>query len=126
GIVRRETVESVVDRSRVFFFFSSRRRHTRCLSDWSSDVCSSDLSSCFERFQDSAHVANGARRGARTVGNVVERLDSDVAGIAVADRKSTRLNSSHLGISYAVFCLKKKKKKKKITINTSLHISQLK
>src|SRR5436853_4190865 len=26
------------------------------------------------------------------------------------DRKSTRLNSSHLGISYAVFCLKKKKK----------------
>src|SRR5262245_65512290 len=30
-----------------------------------------------------------------------------------SDRKSTRLNSSHLGISYAVFCLKKKKKKKK-------------
>src|SRR5262245_63743365 len=29
------------------------------------------------------------------------------------DRKSTRLNSSHLGISYAVFCLKKKKKKQK-------------
>src|SRR5471030_2206235 len=28
-----------------FFFFSSRRRHTRCLSDWSSDVCSSDLPS---------------------------------------------------------------------------------
>src|SRR5438045_5057276 len=27
----------------VCFFFSSRRRHTRCLSDWSSDVCSSDL-----------------------------------------------------------------------------------
>src|SRR5262245_63934867 len=31
------------------------------------------------------------------------------------DRKSTRLNSSHLGISYAVFCLKKKKKKEKKT-----------
>src|SRR5258705_7423511 len=30
------------------------------------------------------------------------------------DRKSTRLNSSHLGISYAVFCLKKKKKKNTI------------
>src|SRR2546429_3819306 len=26
-----------------FFFFSSRRRHTRCSRDWSSDVCSSDL-----------------------------------------------------------------------------------
>src|SRR5262245_50805730 len=32
------------------------------------------------------------------------------------DRKSTRLNSSHLGISYAVFCLKKKKKE-----NTKIH-----
>src|SRR5207245_10848752 len=27
----------------VLFFFSSRRRHTRCYRDWSSDVCSSDL-----------------------------------------------------------------------------------
>src|SRR5207253_8274878 len=32
---------------------------------------------------------------------------------AARDRKSTRLNSSHVAISYAVFCLKKKKKKKK-------------
>src|SRR3712207_8912033 len=31
-------------------------------------------------------------------------------GVAVQDRKSTRLNSSHANISYAVFCLKKKKK----------------
>src|SRR5690242_21623590 len=31
------------------------------------------------------------------------------------DRKSTRLNSSHMSISYAVFCLKKKKKKRKKT-----------
>src|SRR5204862_5299200 len=30
-------------RSGQFFFFSSRRRHTRSLRDWSSDVCSSDL-----------------------------------------------------------------------------------
>src|SRR5207249_5521272 len=33
------------------------------------------------------------------------------------DRKSTRLNSSHVSISYAVFCLKKKKKRKKKTRN---------
>src|SRR5205814_10512130 len=33
------------------------------------------------------------------------------------DRKSTRLNSSHLGISYAVFCLKKKKKYKVIKVS---------
>src|SRR5262245_63590334 len=39
-----------------------------------------------------------------------ERRAHDAAPV---DRKSTRLNSSHLGISYAVFCLKKKKKKQK-------------
>src|SRR3989449_2243498 len=32
-----------------FFFFSSRRRHTRCSRDWSSDVCSSDLV-CYETY----------------------------------------------------------------------------
>src|SRR5258705_9357087 len=33
-----------------------------------------------------------------------------LGGTVGSDRKSTRLNSSHLGISYAVFCLKKKKR----------------
>src|SRR2546426_3855136 len=37
------------------------------------------------------------------------------AGVEHEDRKSTRLNSSHLVISYAVFCLKKKKKQRKQT-----------
>src|SRR2546422_11134175 len=32
----------------VIFFFSSRRRHTRCSRDWSSDVCSSDLWAFYE------------------------------------------------------------------------------
>src|SRR5688572_32297247 len=36
----------------------------------------------------------------------------NTANIGLEDRKSTRLNSSHSQISYAVFCLKKKKKKK--------------
>src|SRR5256885_8418577 len=39
------------------------------------------------------------------------------------DRKSTRLNSSHLVISYAVFCLKKKKKLIQLSSSTSLHRS---
>src|SRR5438094_7083341 len=39
-------------------------------------------------------------------------LDNGAQGIVFPDRKSTRLNSSHRTISYAVFCLKKKKKKK--------------
>src|SRR5436309_9360560 len=36
----------------------------------------------------------------------------NMADLAAEDRKSTRLNSSHVKISYAVFCLKKKKKRK--------------
>src|SRR5437588_9260576 len=39
-------------------------------------------------------------------------VEFDAIGRTYADRKSTRLNSSHTVISYAVFCLKKKKKKK--------------
>src|SRR3989442_7004469 len=38
------------------------------------------------------------------------------------DRKSTRLNSSHVRISYAVFCLKKKKKKKHTSNDTLRHV----
>src|SRR5256885_16840717 len=48
--------------------------------------------------------------GARmTGGDAFHRFGFD--RLAVKDRKSTRLNSSHLVISYAVFCLKKKKKR---------------
>src|SRR2546422_4872731 len=42
----------------VFFFFSSRRRHTRCSRDWSSDVCSSDLSD-LDHDQDRWRFCNG-------------------------------------------------------------------
>src|SRR5256885_10121919 len=50
-------------------------------------------------------------RGVATVVIVVieSRVGEEEGGVA-QDRKSTRLNSSHLVISYAVFCLKKKKK----------------
>src|SRR5688572_31347295 len=43
----------------------------------------------------------------------VDDLEIVDAVVEIQDRKSTRLNSSHSQISYAVFCLKKKKKKKK-------------
>src|SRR5689334_23694176 len=42
------------------------------------------------------------------------------------DRKSTRLNSSHSSISYAVFCLKKKKKKKQIEFDANRRITTIK
>src|SRR5207253_5365045 len=47
------------------------------------------------------------------------------ARAVLRDRKSTRLNSSHVAISYAVFCLKKKKKKKKQTKNTKMNCHQI-
>src|SRR5699024_11917123 len=47
----------------------------------------------------------------------VEILDTDDEG-GYADRKSTRLNSSHVSISYAVFCLKKKKEQRAKTTYT--------
>src|SRR5256885_6607604 len=50
-------------------------------------------------------------RGARPV---PKRGRIGLYHFAILDRKSTRLNSSHLVISYAVFCLKKKKKQKRI------------
>src|SRR3989337_4157005 len=72
------------------FFCQSRRRHTRCYRDWSSDVCSSDLAE---------HEGEAAR-------DVEERREeSNVAREELPDRKSTRLNSSHGSISSAVFCL---------------------
>src|SRR5260221_3281126 len=47
------------DEGLVYFFFSSRRRHTRSLCDWSSDVCSSDLSYPLHRY--SAMITDLAR-----------------------------------------------------------------
>src|ERR1035438_10808069 len=143
-------------------FFSSRRRHTRCLSDWSSDVCSSDLYASTDPsrpFAQQFSIQNVSAytirdiwplcgfgydsgfnlRGLSLAGSMVDRLEpgakttlacsiatgpirTDIdrpvkpfwgAEILVlcflrrgracnVDRKSTRLNSSHLGISYAV------------------------
>src|SRR5262245_64698390 len=47
--------------------------------------------------------------GRHLPGLVALRARPVLPGAAQEDRKSTRLNSSHLGISYAVFCLKKKR-----------------
>src|SRR5256885_9028344 len=49
-------------------------------------------------------------------------LAAAARGAAIRDRKSTRLNSSHLVISYAVFCLKKKKKRTELRRAGTRHI----
>src|SRR5687768_18271347 len=69
------------------------------------------------RSWDAGHVARGGKIShdfvLRNEGSAVLHVRE-----VQADRKSTRLNSSHGYISYAVFCLKKKKKKKIKTKNT--------
>src|SRR5436853_7622533 len=81
-----------------FFFFLMIRRPPRSTLFPYTTLFRSDVQA-----GDPARVL---RRLALTVVEVRRNRDED--------RKSTRLNSSHLGISYAVFCLKKKKKKKQI------------
>src|SRR5262245_65338654 len=59
-----------------------------------------------------ADARNGIFTYVDTSGRVQKVNLLSLKKITLEDRKSTRLNSSHLGISYAVFCLKKKKKTK--------------
>src|SRR2546422_2592314 len=58
----------------------------------------------------------GAKRGV-----AVEPREAGPDDLSQRDRKSTRLNSSHGYISYAVFCLKKKKKKANNVLHTQPH-----
>src|SRR5438105_5845038 len=51
-------------------------------------------------------------------------VSPDAGGVERADRKSTRLNSSHEWISYAVFCLKKKKNQEKLEELPEAHKTQ--
>src|SRR5699024_12565835 len=53
-----------------------------------------------------------SRRATADAGRPGIHPQARAVGAAIRDRKSTRLNSSHVSISYAVFCLKKKKTKK--------------
>src|SRR2546422_6299438 len=75
-------------------------------------------------------LGGGAQVRARRGGVVEDRRELALVRGGVhppeRDRKSTRLNSSHGYISYAVFCLKKKKKKIKLeceTVETALRVS---
>src|SRR3712207_7323591 len=112
-----------------FFFFSSRRRHTRYWRDWSSDVCSSDLgtspsvSNFLPRWTSSVASPPSSRimfgpssPGQSSARSVHHQYSSRASPFQAKDRKSTRLNSSHANISYAVFCLKKKQQSTKYLV----------
>src|SRR5437762_6060916 len=68
-----ERLEEDVQNNRSIFFFSSRRRHTRYIGDWSSDVCSSDL----------RHTRSGCRRPLRS-------RSATATGTTSASRDSSR------------------------------------
>src|SRR6266496_3118941 len=76
-----------------FFFFSSRRRHTRSLRDWSSDVCSSDLEMLWpERPTDRsrANLRSAIWRMPRSGREIVEELGDC---LALADRVDVDLRA---------------------------------
>src|SRR6266852_7463045 len=97
------------------FFFSSRRRHTRCYRDWSSDVCSSDLVRHAARLEDVeplehldalAHEEDESRRGLGEPGDllwgpqddlepfcleVLAREPEDLGVVGLAARRVRRL-----------------------------------
>src|SRR5262245_62356265 len=82
--------------------FRSSVHHLAVLLRWKGSLPEAELVarralSLLERGPEDAHLADSLNG----LGNVLQDE---------GDRKSTRLNSSHLGISYAVFCLKKKKR----------------
>src|SRR2546429_5974099 len=98
------------------FFFSSRRRHTRCSRDWSSDVCSSDLR--LPRFTlapvreilrvgvPAALSASVNNLGLMTLTAVVTRLgEADLAAYGLATRLDFLLMAFGYGFGAAVLTL---------------------
>src|SRR3546814_9000355 len=99
-----------------FFFFKQKTAYEMRISDWSSDVCSSDLDPAGRRLRRAgerrARAGDAARR--RRVRRTPVRRDvRGQAGLARARRSEEHTSElqSLMRISYAVFCLKKKKRK---------------
>src|SRR5574341_2326781 len=79
----------------VYFFFSSRRRHTRLVGDWSSDVCSSDLRHEFTVTPTQAHILVQICRRLDGIPLAVELAAARVKTLTVeqiADRLEDRFN----------------------------------
>src|SRR2546421_1163206 len=85
--------------------FRSRGERTRARASRTRGGCARKLQSLPPRIRRAANLREPGLFQAR-------RRQPDADGSLRRDRKSTRLNSSHDQISYAVFCLKKKKNKK--------------
>src|SRR3989442_6867328 len=71
------------------FFFSSRRRHTRCGRDWSSDVCSSDLS-CSSSEREAALKRAEEEQLAKLVEAARQKAEREVAAKRADERSEER------------------------------------
>src|SRR3989449_5499844 len=96
----------------VFFFFSSRRRHTRCSRDWSSDVCSSDLHGIAQD-RDEHEVRGPTHQG---VQGSRARPDAGRRGRRPRSEEHTSELQSRLHLVCRLLLEKKKKKKDKLVI----------
>src|SRR3712207_8928641 len=107
----------------IFFFLMIRRPPRSTLFPYTTLFRSEDVTFGYDRPESDApsppilrNISFHARAGQTTA--IVGATGAGKSSL-VSDRKSTRLNSSHANISYAVFCLKKKNKTK--YINTILN-----
>src|SRR3546814_5628333 len=88
-----------------FFFFKQKTAYEMRISDWSSDVCSSDLSAAIFSFPFS-----GWRMNLRHSAILLLGLSLAACGQSERSEEHTSELQSLMRISYAVFCLKKKTK----------------
>src|SRR3712207_7727633 len=105
-----------------FFFLMIRRPPRSTLFPYTTLFRSGGAHRGGHRAAGRAAVRGPDEGGARDAGRPRNRPQGrrrraqEVPHLHQADRKSTRLNSSHANISYAVFCLKKKKKHKNLLL----------
>src|SRR5699024_11638916 len=85
-----------------YFFFSSRRRHTRSKRDWSSDVCSSDLGRVIGAQRRAEHLHQGSLRerlrGGTGAGGMVGAALGALAGGSLSEPAAVTTSSAHGGI----------------------------
>src|SRR5690606_41063405 len=83
----------------VFFFFSSRRRHTRFSRDWSSDVCSSDLRGCWETLIGPRAIVRRYREAVarHSASPLINNLDNVTFGDIVAAMDLSDVAATEIG-----------------------------
>src|SRR2546422_5184964 len=108
-----------------FFFFSSRRRHTRCSRDWSSDVCSSDLLEPVGAELQLEMIARHTLVGeAQVVVGVRSEEEGAVVDLGAGAGVRSEEHTSELQSRLHLVCrllLEKKKKAMKTARRTTIH-----